>query len=332
MIEKKSNVLNENILLNGVLSAVPEPFFVYDEDGTYLDIIGGMDRNKYHDARHLIGQKMHDVMNTKLADRLLRKIKLAVETGSLVTFEYAIDPKDISGYEGQPGPTGVRWFEAHISPLAAETGEKRKVVWIAFDITKLKNAFETLDLQSRKLHEMSRIDNLTGLLNRRSFYEMAHLEIEKVRAENTLGLGSGSNSCFYVMMMDLDHFKQINDRFGHHAGDNSLRYFAQTLKTCLRSNDAVGRMGGEEFAVVMAGASVEAVISLAERIREITENSRNQFQDSTISFTVSIGITRLGEAEDDITEALKRADRAMYRAKNEGRNRVCVFSREKDGV
>jgi len=271
-------------------------------------------------------------MNTKLVDRLLCKIKLAVETESLVTFEYEIDPKDISGYEGQPGPAGVRWFEAHISPVAAEQGEKRKVVWIAFVITKLKNAFETLDLQSRKLHEMARVDNLTGLLNRGSFYEMAHLEIERVRAENTLGLGSGSKSYFYVMMMDLDHFKKINDSFGHHAGDNSLRHFSQTLKTCLRSNDAIGRMGGEEFAVVVAGSSVKTVVSMAERIRERTEKSKIQFQDSTISFTVSIGITRLEEAEGDITEALKRADRALYRAKDEGRNRVCVFSKEKDGV
>ncbi|NQT61131.1 MAG: GGDEF domain-containing protein [Bacteroidetes bacterium] len=326
MIERKSNVLNENNLLEGVLSAVPEPFFVYDEDGTYLDILGGMDRNKYHDARHLIGRKMHDVMNIKLADRLLRKIKQAVETGSLVTFEYAIDPREISGYEGQPGPTGMRWFEAHISPVFAEPGEKRKVVWIAFDITRLKNAFETLDLQSRKLREIARIDNLTGLLNRRSFFEIAHLEIKRVRVESKF------NSQSFVMMMDLDHFKQINDKFGHHAGDNCLRYFAKTLKTCLRNNDAIGRLGGEEFAVVITGSDIETAKSLAERIRQTTEGSIVPFQDSTISFTVSIGITMLGEAEDDISEALKRADRVMYRAKKEGRNRTCLFSEDKDRV
>ncbi len=328
MIEKKINGMNENTLLNGVLSAVPEPFFVYDEEGTYLDILGGMDRNKYHNASHLIGQKMHDVMNTKLADRLLRKIKLAIETESLVTFEYAIDPKDISGYEGQPGPSGIRWFEAHISPLAADPGEKRKVVWIAFDITKLKNAFEALDQQSRQLREISRIDNLTGLLNRRSFYEMARLEITKFRAEKI----SGSCSGFFVMMMDLDHFKQINDNFGHYAGDNSLRYFAKILKTCLRSNDVIGRLGGEEFAIVMSGDCIDTAESLAERIRQATETARISFQNSTISFTVSIGITQLGDDEDDIIEALKRADQVMYRAKREGRHRICTFSGEKDGV
>lgn len=328
MIKKKSNVLNENILLDGVLSAVPEPFFIYDEDGTYLDILGGVDRNKYHDARHLIGQKMHDVMSTTLADRLLRKIKQAIETESLVTFEYAIDPRDISGYEGQPGPTGIRWFEAHISPVAAELGEKRKVVWIAFDITELKNAFETLNIQSQQLREMARIDNLTGLLNRSSFYEMAHLEIEKVQNKK------GFNSCsqVFIVMMDLDHFKQINDNFGHHAGDTSLRYFAKTLKNCVRNNDAVGRLGGEEFAVVVAGASIEAVKSLAERVRQITENSRIQFQNAAISFTVSIGITMLAEDEDSIAEALKRADRVMYRAKFEGRNRICIYSEKKDSI
>jgi diguanylate cyclase (GGDEF)-like protein/PAS domain S-box-containing protein len=328
VIKKKSNVLNENILLDGVLSAVPEPFFIYDEDGTYLDILGGVDRNKYHDARHLIGQKMHDVMSTTLADRLLRKIKQAIETESLVTFEYAIDPRDISGYEGQPGPTGIRWFEAHISPVASELGEKRKVVWIAFDITELKNAFETLNIQSQQLREMARIDNLTGLLNRSSFYEMAHLEIEKVRNKKDFH----SCSQIFIVMMDLDHFKQINDNFGHHAGDTSLRYFAKTLKNCVRNNDAVGRLGGEEFAVVVAGASIEAVKSLAERVRQITENSRIQFQNAAISYTVSIGITMLAEDEDSIAEALKRADRVMYRAKFEGRNRICIYSEKKDSI
>ncbi|MBC8452228.1 MAG: GGDEF domain-containing protein [Spirochaetes bacterium] len=328
MIEEKISGMDEITLLNGVLSAVPEPFFVYDEEGTYLDILGGMDRNKYHDARHLIGQRMHDVMNRKLADRLLRKIKLAIKTESLVTFEYAIDPKDIFRYEGQPGPSGMRWFEAHISPLAAAPGEKRKVVWIAFDITRLKNAFERLDQQSRQLREMARIDTLTGLLNRRSFYEMAYLEIERFRAEKRAGFSSG----FFVMMMDLDHFKQINDNFGHYAGDTSLRHFSKTLKTCLRSNDVIGRLGGEEFAIIISGERINTAESLAERIRQTTEDTKITFQDLTISFTVSIGITQLGEKENDIIEALKRADQAMYRAKREGRNRICIFSEEKDGV
>ncbi len=320
MIKKESAALklNENTLLEGVLSAVPEPFFVYDEDGTYLDVLGGMDREKYHDARHLIGKKMHEVMSIKLADTLLDKIKQAVETQLLVTFEYSIDPSEISGYEGQPGPTGLRWVEAHISPIATERGEKRKVVWIAFDITKLKNAFETLDRQSRQLRKMARVDTLTGLLSRRSFFELAYLEMKRVREEK--------DSQIFVIMMDLDHFKQINDNFGHHAGDNSLRQFANTLKICLRSNDVIGRLGGEEFAVVLAEANIKSVKSIAERIRLKTEESKTFFHDSAVTVTVSIGISKLGEDEDDITEALKRADRAMYRAKKEGRNRIRIFS------
>jgi PAS domain-containing protein len=130
-----SNVSAEGGLLDGVLSAIPEPFFVYDEDGTYLDVLGGSDRTKYHDAAHLKGKNVHEVMPAVLADLILNKVRESIAADKVITCEYAVNPSDIDGYEGTPGPTGLRWFEAHISPVRPVQGEKRKVVWIAFDIT-----------------------------------------------------------------------------------------------------------------------------------------------------------------------------------------------------
>jgi diguanylate cyclase (GGDEF)-like protein len=123
-------------------------------------------------------------------------------------------------------------------------------------------------------------------------------------------------------MIDIDFFKQINDRHGHATGDEALRIFSRVLGKETRAFDLLGRIGGEEFAVVLPETTIEAGLQIAGRLRETVEKAHFVFQDSpSISFTVSIGASLL-QAGDNLDSILARADDALYRAKNAGRNRI----------
>jgi diguanylate cyclase (GGDEF)-like protein len=156
-------------------------------------------------------------------------------------------------------------------------------------------------------------DALTGLFNRRAFLEAA----ERVMAEQ------GRNSLpVSVLVFDLDHFKSINDRFGHLAGDEALKAFARTVRTSMRTNDVIGRVGGEEFAAVLPTTAEEAT-AVAERVRAAFETAGAVIADREITATVSVGVTA-ATPPVEIETLLARADAALYRAKRNGRNRVEV--------
>jgi len=126
------------------------------------------------------------------------------------------------------------------------------------------------------------------------------------------------------MMIDLDYFKTINDQYGHAGGDAVLQQFAGVIRTGLREMDILGRLGGEEFAVLMQGSSWPELQKAAERIRLTIEKHPFQWTGRPIQLTISIGLTQLLEGDRTIDQPLGRADQALYRAKNQGRNQVIV--------
>jgi two-component system cell cycle response regulator len=166
--------------------------------------------------------------------------------------------------------------------------------------------------------KMAMIDPLTGIYNRR--YAAQHLQKVMERARETRGV-------FAVMMMDLDKFKSINDRFGHDAGDAVLKEFSHRLKENIRGVDLVARFGGEEFFVAMPDIDHAAAAQAAERIRRAVEDAPFVVPGSTpIDVTVSVGVAIAGPEDRDPEAIIKRADCALYRAKDTGRNRVSFFA------
>ena len=123
-------------------------------------------------------------------------------------------------------------------------------------------------------------------------------------------------------MLDIDHFKQINDTYGHAAGDQVLQVVAQRLKTALREADLCGRLGGEEFAVLLASTDLHEALLIAEKLRLAIQDIVMPMIDSTLRVTISIGVARAHEDCPDTTTLLAQADAAMYQAKSSGRNRV----------
>jgi two-component system cell cycle response regulator len=165
--------------------------------------------------------------------------------------------------------------------------------------------------------KMAVIDPLTGIYNRR--YAAQHLLRVMERARETEGV-------FAVMMMDLDKFKSINDRFGHDAGDAVLKEFSRRLQENIRGVDLVARFGGEEFFVAMPDIDRAAAAAAAERIRRAVEGAPFAVPGAAIDVTVSIGVAIAGPADGNAEALIKRADCALYEAKDTGRNRVTFFA------
>jgi diguanylate cyclase (GGDEF)-like protein len=128
-----------------------------------------------------------------------------------------------------------------------------------------------------------------------------------------------------LIMLDLDHFKAVNDTYGHPAGDRVLVALADALRQSMREVDVVGRLGGEEFAILMPDTSAEAATQAAERIRRAIEALVLDIDGQRLAFTASFGVAVFGRADDTIHDLFTRADRALYRAKQAGRNRVELF-------
>ncbi|WDP91034.1 MAG: PAS domain-containing protein [Desulfobacter sp.] len=155
----------DDYVSNAILSSIPEPFFVFDENGYYVDILGGVDRDKYHDGQHLIGKRIHDVIDVKAADDYLHQIKKAIRLEKVIYYDYRLSATEVKGSENLPGPKGPQWFEAHISPIEKIHGKPRMVVWIAFNVTESRKALtekEALILELKKAN--NEIKDLSGLL------------------------------------------------------------------------------------------------------------------------------------------------------------------------
>ena len=165
----------------------------------------------------------------------------------------------------------------------------------------------------RRLQEETRTDSLTGLWNRRAMEEASMREV---------GLAIQNSAPLALLMMDLDCFKDLNDTFGHALGDRALRAVGSVLLTATGSQDQTARMGGEEFAVLLPGRSLEEAAEVAERLRVTIGDLRLHETEYSAAVTVSIGVCVLRDGEYGWTEMLCRADDALYRAKRQGRNRV----------
>jgi diguanylate cyclase (GGDEF)-like protein len=155
-------------------------------------------------------------------------------------------------------------------------------------------------------------DCLTGLANRRAFFE---------QAESARLLAARLRQPIALMMLDIDHFKQLNDRFGHATGDEALVLFADTARQSLREHDIMGRLGGEEFALALPGTDLDGALQAAERLRVAVNRAPLITSGSGYMMTVSIGVVLI-EPGEALTAALARADHALYGAKTGGRNRV----------
>ena len=199
------------------------------------------------------------------------------------------------------------WLDINFVPLFDDNGALVYYAAIERDLTEHKKLQFALE-------DMAKTDSLTGLANRQAFMERAMGEFSRARRYSR---------SLSVIMIDLDHFKSINDLYGHAAGDQVLRQLGQQCHSQLRDSDFMGRIGGEEFVLLLPDTSQDSAFHVAERMREqLSKTPILLDKGITLHITASFGVTAINKDDADFNAVLQRADVAMYEAKHDGRNKV----------
>ncbi|MFN3887127.1 MAG: GGDEF domain-containing protein [Aquabacterium sp.] len=288
-------------LVQSVLDALPTPVFFKDRSGRYQGCNRAFTELMGKQPGELIGLTVYDLSPPDLARIYEEADEALMRSGGEQRYETQVQRPD-----GQR--RHVLFYKAAVRD---EHGEVCGLVGTILDITERK------DLE-RRLSDLADLDALTGLFNRRAI--LSHLEgLHADRRQQRLPL------C--LLMVDVDHFKSINDRFGHAIGDEALVRVASCLRQNLRDGDRVGRIGGEEFLVVLGSTELEDAQGVAERLRLVVAQTCVDTLDGPLRLTVSIGLAR-SLPDEDWAQVLGRADEGLYAAKRTGRDRVVVAPNE----
>ncbi len=235
---------------------------------------------------------------------LVRDLSVSIEKHISNVFSKGINLKLISFIPNKTLQPGANYYFAIIL-ITFILIALVSFLWTIFRLKKLQ--------YDDQMEKMATLDPLTQTANRNKLYKNIKNEIDRAkRLDQPLSL----------IMLDIDLFKQVNDRFGHIAGDKALKALSRSCEKLIRNIDTLGRFGGEEFIIVLPGTELSEAIVLAERICTETAKLKVPYQNESISFTISLGVATLHEDETMLESLLKRVDEALYAAKNRGRNRV----------
>lgn len=242
----------------------------------------------------LVGRAVADLVDPTARAAILETHRLAMEQpGEVQTVEF----------HSPVSADDLDWFEMVVRAVPDENGDPAGVVSTIRDMSRHK-------ARQRALHKVAAVDTLTGADSRWAFLAKLEKEIERV--------ARGGKAC--LLLIDIDHFKSVNDRYGHGAGDRVLSGFVDRLRPGLRAMDSIGRLGGEEFAVLLGGADVERASMVCERLRTmVCAHPMLIDADAEIAVTFSAGLVELN-GRAGRAEVLEAADKALYRAKHGGRN------------
>lgn len=307
-IERRRNaqmIADEKIFSNTLIASLPDGFCVFDADGHFI---------RWNDnMKNILGLSDTQMASTRALDtvyeadrpQVARHIHDVLERGAAIT-EARLVTK-----------AGEREFS--LSWARANTAQGICLISVATDITERKRAEAEMHKMHEQLHEQSLRDPLTGLYNRRYLGEAMQRElIRAMRGEHPICL----------VMCDIDHFKTINDKYGHLTGDEVLRVFAELLKSSARGSDIVCRYGGEEFLLLLPEMPLNTARQRTEQTRHALETMSIETGAGLLRGTASFGVAVFPQHGKTSDELIRAADEAMYEAKRTGRNRVVVYRGE----
>lgn len=287
-----------------LVNALPDPVFILTRSGCYAGILGGTDLRYYHDGSALVGKQLHEVLVQEKADWFCQQIAQALAQQQLHIVEYGLGGRDVKGLED--GPDGRIWFEGRVQALPFLVAGEEAVLWVASNIT------ERHELETRLRHNCD-TDELTGLYNRRRLMQALN--------EHFADFQRSAIPCS-LLLFDIDHFKHINDDYGHQQGDQALQLAATLCRQQLRPADICARLGGDEFVVLMGNTPPDLAMAVAERVRIQLAKGLNAQLSLGQGGSISGGLTAFGSGDSCSETVLKRADDALYEAKRTGRNRI----------
>jgi len=219
-------------------------------------------------------------------------------------------------YQPITGLEDVMYQNTTLMPLKALNGSIEQICLIIYDVTDVATNRRQLQAANQELQRLSSTDRLTGLFNRGHWEEM-------LRQEYARHLRYDRNAA--LVMFDIDHFKKINDGYGHQAGDAVIQQTADLIRQCARDADISGRYGGEEFVVLLPDTDSEGALTFAERLRQTIEANEVLYEGRSIRFTVSLGIADLSRPTSGYAQLIEHADNALYASKSAGRNQVTLY-------
>lgn len=315
-------------LLSAMLDVIPDHVFLLEvlEAGRYRMVYSNEAMSRFMGIPQscLQGMLLSDIITDPILYATIdARYREALSCGHTLRYEESTE-----GFSSAP----LTLFDTRLAPLADGEGRLRYICGISRDITLRKQAEQALaqsnaELEStlaevrilqQQLHEEAIRDPLTGLFNRRYFTESLERELHRAQREHFP---------VTLMMIDLDHFKQVNDQQGHQAGDRVLQAFSEYLLRNLRSEDVLCRWGGEEFIIMLPGLALEVA---DERIRQWHRAITALMDDcergsGSLEISFSAGLAEFPRQAATLDSLLRAADQALYRAKREGRNRVCLY-------
>jgi two-component system, cell cycle response regulator len=287
--------------LNALINALPTLTFVYNQKGNYLEVMGNNPDLFVMEPSKMIGKNVTEILPPDVAALFIQSIQAVLQTNQTKIIEYQLKLRNVKSL----------WFEGRLAVLEQDSDGGGKVICVTSEITERVELFKLVE-------HMAIQDPLTNCFNRRHFLTQAESEISR---------GLRFSRPASLLMIDIDHFKRVNDRYGHPVGDQVLIGVVNIIRKSIRALDILGRYGGEEFILLLPETDTSGALVVAEKLRRTIEMSGIPTNQGIIPITISVGISCLDQEKGrkNSTEAfISEADEALYLAKMNGRNQVRV--------
>lgn len=307
--------------LMDMLQSIDVGLVVLDKDFNIQVWNNFMENHSGLKSAQSLGNNLLNLFPEISSDWFKRKVKsvFMLKSQSFSNWEQRPYLFKFKNYRPITGSTEYMYQDVTFIPLMSTMGEVTQIGLMVYDVTSMAVNKNALEKANCELERLSRTDGLTKL-NNRAYWEDC-LKNEFTRCKRT-----GRDTS--VIMFDIDHFKKVNDTYGHQAGDEVIRVVSRILVETIRTTDIAGRYGGEEFGIVLIETNEIDSKIVTERIREKIENTTVTYENAEIKFTVSLGISGFDPDIENYTQWLGRADKALYVAKESGRNNSVIYTHD----
>ncbi|USD66172.1 sensor domain-containing diguanylate cyclase [Vibrio sp. SCSIO 43136] len=304
-------------LIHKIFESMPEPTFLLNREGYYVEAWGGTDLKRHHDPSCIIGLHQYDVLPADKAKWFIEVINQVLDENRYTELEYDLDPKALPAFQNEDGPKEVQYFSSLLIPLQ----EQQLVLWAVRNISEYKRALMRLEEHQAELEHLTYTDHLTQLHNR---YALESLLPPAIHATHH----SQQDGAFF--MIDIDHFKLLNDCYGHLQGDQALRAVSEQIRLWCKNSGIAFRYGGDEFLVFMRNVDetriVEQANELAKAIRALQIPNAESKVCSTLTVTIGIKVCHHTSEVVSIERYINLADSALFDAKKLQRGSIHLFS------
>lgn len=312
-----STIIANPEILQFIFQSLPEPTFLLNKQGVYLEAWGGTDSERHHNPSYLVGLNQYDVLPAAQAAWFTEVIVESIEQNCAKELEYEVDPTQLPCFQHVPGPTEKQYFSALVIPLPGT----EMVLWTIRNISDYKHTVEKLAQHQLELEHLTHMDHLTQVYNRYAMDSLLPQALDIARLDKMSAA---------ILMIDIDCFKEYNDGYGHIQGDEVLRKISQTLRRWKSNLELCFRYGGDEFLIFMTGANIEQCQQRAEELMGMIANLHIPHHSSRVSdhVTITIGIRHCDLIEREMTaeKLVSVADKALFHAKHQQRGTIHMFS------